>query len=279
MPYNLRPVWDSILEIYKVFAEICNKHNLRFYGAAGTALGAVRHKGFIPWDDDMDVIMPREDYDAVWEILDKELPPHLKTVTWRNTDGYTQLFGKIIDVRRAHQEEVARISNYEIPQGLFLDVFPLDGCYSSKLGRAWIKTKSIFPRCIANYKFPGENFHGWRVKLSQVIGFFAAPFYSITTKKDYLQLCDDLARRTFSLKSAKNCGWYFYGSGDYAEIVDKKVFDSVAYLDFESIKLPVPGDFDAYLTSIFGDYMTLPPESERVPVHGDSEPAPWRFGE
>ena len=96
---NLKPVWDAVLNVYREVAQICDKHGLRYYLTDGTALGAVRHKGFIPWDDDFDMSMPREDYQKFIEIARNELPEHLKFVNWENTPEFTLLFGKVQDTR------------------------------------------------------------------------------------------------------------------------------------------------------------------------------------
>ena len=78
--YGLRPLWDALYEIYEEFAKICDKHGLRYYAFAGTLLGAIRHNGFIPWDDDLDVAMPRPDYEKFIQISKTELPRHLNFV-------------------------------------------------------------------------------------------------------------------------------------------------------------------------------------------------------
>ena len=90
LPYNLAPVWKVVLDIYREFAAICQRHSLRHYAAFGTALGAVRHKGFIPWDDDFDVMMPRPDYERLIEIAPSELPAHLQFLSKKTTPGCQQ---------------------------------------------------------------------------------------------------------------------------------------------------------------------------------------------
>ena len=104
--FGLQQVWDGVFNVYKEFAKICEEHKLRYYVSDGCALGAVRHGGFIPWDDDLDVSMPRADYEEFLLIAESKLPPHLKIVTWRNTSQYNALFAKIQDSREQFVREV-----------------------------------------------------------------------------------------------------------------------------------------------------------------------------
>lgn len=142
--FGMRPVWDAILEVYDAFAKVCDKNGLRYYVSDGGALGAVRHGGFIPWDDDLDVSMPREDYEKFIELSKTELPPHLKFVNWKNTPEFTLLFGKVQDSRedkiRAIEEKTGRM----LSNGVYIDIFPIDGYPNDSLFSRWVKYRDIF---------------------------------------------------------------------------------------------------------------------------------------
>ena len=116
--FNLRPVWDATLEVYKAVAALCDKHHLRYYVTYGCALGAVRHRGFIPWDDDFDMSMPREDYQRFIALATKELPPYLKFVNWRNTPEFSMLCGKIQDVREDRIKSIEKSCGRLLSNGI-----------------------------------------------------------------------------------------------------------------------------------------------------------------
>ena len=109
--YNLRPIWDTILDVWKECYAICKRHNLRIWVAYGTAIGAMRHKGFIPWDDDFDVMMPRADYNLFMKYAVDELPAYMKWHSIENDPKYTLLFGKVQDERKDVLNKVKEESN------------------------------------------------------------------------------------------------------------------------------------------------------------------------
>ena len=111
---RLRPLWDAILEVYKVFAAICDKHSLRYCADCGTALGAVRHGGFIPWDDDMDIQMPRPDYEKFASLAPKELPKGYAWIDRFNCPDYDNAFGKVIVTDKSKVDLIAKESGYKL---------------------------------------------------------------------------------------------------------------------------------------------------------------------
>lgn len=120
---NIKKEWNAkILDILKAFIHICDTHHLRYYCCAGTAIGAVRHHGMIPWDDDIDVIMPRPDYDRLIEIAQKEDFGKYEVVTPYNNERYPLYFSKLVDKSTTLIEEKER----PCVIGLFIDIFPLD---------------------------------------------------------------------------------------------------------------------------------------------------------
>ena len=146
-PFGLRPLWDASLGIYREIAKICERHGLRYYVTDGTALGAVRHKGFIPWDDDFDMSMPRPDYEKFKKIFMAELPPHLKFVDFHNTPEFGLLFGKVQDCRRDKIEALEKVVGFQLSNGLFIDIFPIDGYPRSRfVGKVVYFLSRIFGR-------------------------------------------------------------------------------------------------------------------------------------
>ena len=121
--YEIRPLQLRILEILLAVDKVCREHGLRYYLWAGTLLGAIRHKGFIPWDDDVDICMPRADYDTLMAHAKEWLPAPYEAMSAETNGKYPGSFGKIIDssttlIERAH---------YAYLSGIYIDVFPIDG--------------------------------------------------------------------------------------------------------------------------------------------------------
>ena len=125
--YNLRPLWDSLLSIYKEVADICKRYDIRYFVDGGTMLGAVRHQGFIPWDDDFDLRMLQSDVTRFRDVASRELPDNLKIVDWRNTPEYPNLFIKVHETRQNIIEAIEKQSGLCLNQGVFIDIFPITG--------------------------------------------------------------------------------------------------------------------------------------------------------
>ena len=112
-------------KMLKCFVEICNKLNLKYYLVCGTALGAVKYKGFIPWDDDVDVALPREDYEIFCKEAQRLLPKEYFLQTYKTDKAYPSIFAKIRNSNTTYIEKT--IAKLPINHGVYIDVFPLDG--------------------------------------------------------------------------------------------------------------------------------------------------------
>jgi len=123
------------LDIFKAFLKVCKENDLRYFLAGGTLLGAVRHKGFIPWDDDMDVLMPRKDYDRFLEIGQSLLPPEYFLQTRQTDREYPCNFAKIRDSRTTFVEK--SLKDRVINHGVYIDIFPLDYFPQSPVVQQW----------------------------------------------------------------------------------------------------------------------------------------------
>ena len=115
----------ALLEIFKAFVAVCEKHHLRYYLIGGTCLGAVRHKGFIPWDDDIDVGLPREDYEKFIQLQDefKDTPYFIQT--WKSDPKYIYGYAKLRNSNTTYIENFYK--HFQFNQGLWIDIFPIDG--------------------------------------------------------------------------------------------------------------------------------------------------------
>lgn len=264
---NLRPVWDAILEVYDVFVAICGKYGLRYCGDCGTTLGAIRHGGFIPWDDDLDIEMPRNDYLEFVRVVSSELPAGYAWLDKHNCELYEQAFGKIIVTDRLKVESVAKASGVKLGQGIFIDVFPIDGYPDGRFGRF----RRNCENCMLEM-FAATN------KIIRELGLVRDKERNrIWTHRILSDFYDKRARR-YQLGATAMC----VSVGLSRKFDDKpypySYFGKPRKVKFDNREMYVQEDADGYLKQMFGDYMKLPPVEARHPGHGLGEEMPWRFG-
>jgi len=234
---------QEILKVYKEFKGLCDDHGLRFYAAFGTALGAVRHQGFIPWDDDVDVYMPYPDCLRLMDIInnsDTDLP-----VVMRNRCLDEDTLATIF--------KVSSKSNFylEVPAcqpknfyGVFVDLFPLIGTPETETER--------------------DSFFREIVQLERDIYFNER--YVVNTKgKEIQQLLDLFEAFDYDTSSRVASPQ----TNIRQRVFDREELDNLEEMVFEDTTIRIPKDYDTYLTKVYGDYMTLPDESERVGHHAD----------
>ena len=272
---NLRPVWDALLAVYKPFAEICERHNLRMWVAYGTLLGAVRHKGFIPWDDDFDVMMPRCDWDRFLAIAKKELPSHLQLITQRNTPEFSLPFAKVQETRGDLIRAVEEKFGGELKQGIYIDVFPLDGMdgWKTPLANSFVCMIMKFRRAYLYRRlYPKSRKNLILFSLGFICGFIVPWIWS---RKAFVRSYEKMMRMK-SFDSCKHCTYYdpTYTRQHPFQV---KAYDKTVMLDFDAIKVPCPEGWDSWLRSEYGNYMTLPPERKRTSTHQNTL-AQWKFG-
>lgn len=261
MQYDLHPIWNAVLDVWQEVYKICQRHNLRVYVAWGTEIGVIRHKGFIPWDDDFDVIMPRKDYNKFIEISAQELPSHLKWHSIENDPNHKLMFGKVQDERKVLVEEVRRESRLPLAQGIFIDVFPMDGLPSSYLGiLIWMIRKSIMRRGYVKgtKKLSIANVHWWLL----------AKLLKLDKESDIswrIRLQKWLSKYDFD--TSRFVSWTLANDRFPRFIFDHDWFNGCRMLPFEGIYVPVAKEAEKHLSCVYGDYMRLPPEEKRVPTH------------
>ena len=263
---DIKIIQDKILFILKEFISICEENNLTYYALGGTLLGAVRHKGFIPWDDDIDIGMPREDYEKFKKVAPDLLPSNYKFLN-EDTPGYKKAFSVIRD------DSTKIIMNYskeELVESLWIDVFPLDGMPSNKLKKKIHSFRYLYTRMMVQLSqfnsLVNQKKENRPLTEKVIIGFANAvnieKIISFTwAQKKYLQT---IKKYSFNEAFAGN----YTGAYKLREIVPSDYFGQPVLLQFEDLKLSCPHKFREYLTAIYGaDYMQLPPEEKRVLHH------------
>lgn len=252
------------LDILKEIIQICDRNDLTYYAYGGTLIGAVRHKGFIPWDDDIDILMPRDDYDKFTQISSQLLPDYLELRNSNSFPDHAFLFSKVHDIR------TTVIGDYEknFPNrfgGVFVDIFPLDGLPNSEGEKIKTMRKYIHLLDMNNYvrpHLPRNNSLNQKVK-SIVRNLFSTLFsFNHFSKK-----LEAEARKYKFDESSVVLDISSLSSGCDKYIFLKEWFESTIDLPFEDISIKAPIGYDAFLRKMYGDYMILPPEENRD-VHG-----------
>ena len=261
------------LDIAKAVVDLCDRHGLTYYMLGGTMLGAIRHQGFIPWDDDMDLGMPRDDYEKFLEIAPKELPAYLKVVNYRNDPNYMYYITRVLDTETKVIEE--RIGNDNKYTNASIDIFPIDGTPNNPIARKIYFFRVLYHRALMSLCYKDSiDRQRKRSKKEQLLLWIMEriPVEKLTTP--YKQKCkiDKLLRKQ-KIEGAKYIG-NIMGAYRTREIVPAEFYGKGAYYPFEDMQLRGLEQYEAYLEYTYGDYMQLPPEDKRkthfkiLEIHG-----------
>ena len=251
---DVKELHERLLVMAKAFHTICVENNLRYYMLGGTMLGAVRHKGFIPWDDDMDFGMPREDYNRFIEISKTKFPVNYELRFYINAEKSPMHYAKLIDNTTTLIED----SYHNYVEGLYIDIFPLDGAGSKTFAdKLRMKRIHYYESLITNHCTTREK------------NDVARKLFKRFAKAHNLNTLHKNMERLMIKKSIDESEWVanYLGFWQEREIVPKEVMGVPSEYDFEDTRFFGPQNADAYLTSLYGDYMQLPPEEQRVFKH------------
>lgn len=261
----LRRLQLTQLEIYRGFVAFCESSGLNHALAYGSLLGAVRHSGFIPWDDDMDVIMPREDYDRFIKLAEKELPEDYEILSIEQTAGYVLPFAKMCKRGTTFIESSDEDRTYH--SGIFIDIFPLDSTSANpKIRRKQIRKTFLLARMIVltEYTYP---------KLPEGVSGLFATMLKMGCAATHILLKILGIHKRILYKHYHRIATQYKGEPWCIDITDyraiynthpQKVFFPTGELMFEGALSRVLHDPNTYLTKYYGaDYMMLPPIEKR----------------
>ena len=255
----------TLLENLQEFHNFCEKHDLEYFIIGGTLLGAVRHEGFIPWDDDADVVMPRKDYDRLLELYDQfDYPFKLKSP--KNIKNFRIPFAKLTN------ETIVITENTFVPfkNGVWLDIFPLDYTFDNE------SFQNIHFSLIKKIKFlielkydlcDKQNFS----RKGKILAPYATLFSKIMPRQSLNLLLSLTEMVPHKLLMQRNNYANLYGAWGIKETAPTKIFNSKRLYQFEYIQLWGPEDYHYWLTKVYGNYMELPPIADRTPSHGTRE--------
>ncbi len=255
-------IHNRLLEMVVVFHEFCEKNNLKYYLIGGSLLGAVRHKGFIPWDDDIDIGMPREDYERL--VSFSEIGEGLEVVSYHNNHGHYHPFAycNITDSRTIMEEQFIRKPT---SKGLFLDVVPMDGLPSQRDDAIkWGNKVGFWAKILAYHSnsLPEIN------SLKQFVRAGVILISRCLPEKWLIEKVDNMAK-LYAYKGSQFSGQIVNRIYPIQrEIRFTEDFEKSILVPFESAELCIPSGYDRILRDLYGDYMTPPPDAEQKAHHG-----------
>lgn len=246
---------------------ICEKNNIKYFMIAGTLLGAVRHKGFIPWDDDMDFAIMREDFSKFLSVCKAELGDDFILQDMFSDEHYALPVAKLLLKGTNFTERNA--SKNKAQKGIFIDIFPYDSIPDDEKLRNKHSRNTYFLKRFflakQGYSIPEKG-----QTLKRII-YALLRFMSFFVTKNYIRNKLDKELRRFENQNTKRVAAMGGAYGYTKESVERKWFNETVELPFEDITLSAPKAYTEYLTYFYGDYMTPPPEDKRFNRHGAVE--------
>lgn len=257
---NRKKIWAVCIDLLLNLDKVCRSHNLKYSLAFGSLLGLVRHQGFIPWDDDIDVVMPREDYEKLKDYQSEFEQPHFLQFPGED-EGYCFSFAKLRNTNTSGISWAFRYESYN--QGQFIDIFPLDNYNLIGLDNNIKKIEYLIAESSALMRrscpFPDEN------DLNKMSRF---PITRNTKK--IVQELDSLLKINEQKKSDKYIVWCCQVYSSDRMTFDKELFNDLIEADYYGYKVFIPRNYEKVLTITYGNYMELPPVEKRGQWHNSS---------
>ena len=266
------------LDILKSFATFCEEHRLEYYLSGGTLLGALRHKGFIPWDDDIDIMMPRKDYEFAMKNFQT---PVYTVLSIENNPEYWELAARIIDIRT-----ILCVEYDKYPTSVYVDVFPIDGLPKSKVLQKIefmlesffiVMNRSTVLKLQASHRYKDKGIiSGIKRNIRTGIKFLMIETIGRTSPSIWVKLVHAIAK-FYPFSYDRDVAVIVLGHYGTREIVPGAIYAHKILVDFEDGKFWAPKGYDYYLRRLYGkDYMQIPSLEKQVSDHNFK--AYWKDG-
>lgn len=256
---DIREIQQMELGIMEYIHETCQKIGVKYFLAYGSLIGAVRHKGFIPWDDDMDICMLREDYEKLQDYLIANPDERYEMMSYKNNINYVYPFMKVQDNHTYLLEEDVRIDSN---MGIYVDIFPVDG-YENDTNFKNKMTKLIKKRQLSCYTFKGIT--NTKSVLNSLIRYISVIIFYFTNTNKYVAQIEELAKSR-KVSDYEEVDYLIYKDMN-KPVWRREWLEQVTTGTFEGKKFTIPKKYHEILTSDYGDYMQLPPVEQRVSHH------------
>lgn len=261
MAATLQEIQQVERELLRAFIDVCNKLGLKWFLIGGSCLGAVRHQGIIPWDDDIDVGMPRPDYETFLAHAQEYLPSHVFLQSYVTDPAYIRNIAKLRDSNTTFIEK--SVKNYPMHHGIWLDIFPLDGYKNLSRNLTYRACRNMLSQVHTMRAYPKGSPE--RDRLGSLPNRLIRAW--IRTPERALKKLDRLYTSLdyYTCETVVN----YCGAWGSKEITPRSFFGDGRLADFDGIEVVIPVRAEEYLTRVYGDFMKPPPEEKRVSLHHD----------
>ena len=271
-PEVLKRLQGEMLEMLDDFIRVCEDYHLEYFGIAGTGIGAIRHHGFIPWDDDIDIAMRRRNCEKLIRVVEKKMGDRYLILNAKRYPSYPLMTTRLVKRGTVFVEEVMR--EVDCPFGIFLDIYVLDNVedqpllYQIQSWSAWFFSKLMILRAIPR---PTLQQRGWKARVIWAVCGLAhrallLPLFPAGRLRDWCEfwcrLCDKQNTRRMA---------FLPDTSPYWNVVDRTKCYPLKKLEFEGRRMNFPANLEEMLTKMYGNYMELPPEDRRKTHY------PWRL--
>ena len=260
---DLRKAQLLMLKILKEVHKICEENNIKYFLSDGTLIGAIRHQGFIPWDDDLDIGMLREDYEKFCKIAPQILSENFILQNFQTDKGYGLQFGKVILKNTVWIEKVAKNTNRQW-SGIYIDIFTYDNITENKKMQKLINRLYIFIQGLILIKFKYINISNYE-SMAKKLKYVLKKIYLCTiSKKLLIYIRDSICKRY--LNKSKTLVTK-YGGNFYKNQNPYNFYKDLTLQKFEDTSFYIPKNYDKILKNLYGNYMEIPP-IEKQRQHG-----------